>query len=181
MSGGNPSSFCARWPNKTVRLLGIATALGLIAGPAPAQDRFVGQLGIYSLEPPPGWGQEPKPSYADAVFAPPGGMSRGSISVGLQAAKATLEDEADMGAMGGRYWGRERMTIDGASCIREHTEQEFEHNFFACHITVRFREGPMNLVLFADGGSPPGSYEAQTEIFDTLIRTIRWGSSVIAQ
>lgn len=157
-----------------------ALAISLCATQSGAQEgRFVGQLGIYSVSPPSGWSEQPKPSYADVVFAPPGGMAEGAISVGLQDPKDSLEAEADMGTMGGRYWGRERITIDGAPCIIQHTAQEYEHNFLACHITVPFREGPMPLTLYVDGASPPGRYESQTDIFNEFVRSIRWGAGVI--
>jgi hypothetical protein len=156
-----------------------------IQAPVPAPSSgviYTGQLGIYTVEIPPGWFEVDAGESADAAFAPPGGKAYGSIFVGVEYTRRSLEEETDYVAGGNPMQGRRRLSIGGMPCITfASTGSRGErNNDLACQIVVPLTDGARKITFFMGSASRPWEYADQTDTFWRMVNSLRWADDVIA-
>jgi len=152
-----------------------------VAAPAPG-NIYSGQLGIYTVEAPPGWFEVDAGGNADAAFAPPGGKAYGSIFVGVEYTRRSLEEEANYVASGSAMQGLRRISIGGMPCITfgsTGSRGERDNNLL-CQIVLPFQDGARKITFFMGSASRPWEYAEQTDMFWRMVNSLRWGADVTA-
>jgi hypothetical protein len=143
---------------------------------------YTAQMGIYTIDTPPGWSEVDGGGNVDAAFAPPGGAAYGSIYVGVEYTRRSLEEETDYVAGGNPMEGRRRLPIGGMPCITfASTGSRGErNNDLACQIVVPFKDGARKITFFMGSASRPQDYAFQSDIFWRVVNSLRWADDVTA-
>jgi len=143
---------------------------------------YTGQMGIYTIDIPWGWSEVDGGGSADAAFAPPGGKAYGSIFVGVEYTRRSLEAETEYVAGANSIEGRRRLSIGGMPCITfASTGSRGERdNDLACQVVVPFQDGTRRITFFMGSASRPWEYAEQTNLFWQMVNSLTWGNDVIA-
>lgn len=173
----------------------LLTAIALVLGgavPVAAQGKYVGPTNEYSLAVPFGWAVVSGGSHADAALAAPGGLSNGSIAVGVGPRRGRLEEEAYDSASPGapsdvRYFSLRGLPCMSFASVGERGERE---NNMLCHYRIiEFSEllgddddldDEEAYTFFLLSVSRPSDYAAHTAIFWDVVNSVEWGVGVRA-
>lgn len=166
------------------RLRAAGLALALVFSPSLATaEVFRGQLDIYTMEPPSGWGYR-KDSNSDMNFDAPGGNTNGGMFVGLKDATLPIDTEIDEFIGYDTVLERRTVYIDGHSCrvarTQKTTSLTIVNTMLLCHIVVPFSEGDVNLSFFYGMVSRAGDSGWHADLFWKAANTIRWGGAFAA-